>query len=511
MRANFSSKQSLKNIILNITASLVQLAITFYISPVIVHGVGASAYGFLGLANDFVGYAALLTAVFNSVASRFIAKEFYKENNDRANEYFNSLIVANVCVSAVIALVAIVLVPGLDRILTIPKELVKDVKITFVLVFASYIVTVLTNVFTICTFVTNRSDIQGMRQIVQQLIRFAIIIIALNFISMNLYWVSAASLIATCIIAIINIRLTRQLTPQLKIDKNNAHIKYVVELAKSGSWLALTSLSVILLRGLDLTVANILVGDYEMGLLSIARTLPNNATGVISTIAPIFTPVFLSFYAKDDIDNLMAKIKQSIRWMAILCFVPITTFIVYSFDFYSLWQSSLSEQEVITITTLSTLTILQAYFNSATATMAQISVVVNKLRTPVFVSIGCGIASIVIELLLLRYTDIGLYAIVVPTTIIMILRYIVFNSGYAAHCLKQPSTCFAKSVITSWACIPLLFALIIGIRVLFPATSWIRLVLGFGLSMIFGYVMMIAIFGRKELKNFLNSLKRTES
>ena len=91
-----------------------------------------------------------------------------------------------------------------------------------------------------------------------------------------------------------------------------------------------------------MAIANVVLGDYEMGLLSIARTFPNNITSIITTIAPIYAPVFIAFYAKDNFKELIVKIKESIRTSAIIMFVPITGFIVYSSDFYSLWQKSLS-------------------------------------------------------------------------------------------------------------------------------------------------------------------------
>ena len=54
MKDNFKSIQTYKNILMNILAFFVQFIISFYISPVIVSGVGTAAYGYIGLANDFV-------------------------------------------------------------------------------------------------------------------------------------------------------------------------------------------------------------------------------------------------------------------------------------------------------------------------------------------------------------------------------------------------------------------------------------------------------------------------
>ena len=484
------------------------IVISFYISPIIVGKVGASAYGFIGLANDFVSYAAIIATVFNSVASRFIANSFYKKDYETANYYFNSLIAANIAISAVLGLAGVLLVPNLDKVLSIPASLVFDVKLTFALIFGSYIISLLTLVFTTSTFVTNRTDIQGIRNIIQYLIRFALVVVFLNFISVRIYWVALATLIATSVISIMNMSLTKRLTPELKVDPSKAKRKYAVELAKSGSWMALTSISTVLLRGLDLTVANIFVGDYEMGLLSIARTIPNNVTSVITTIAPIFTPAFIAYYAQDNIAGLTSNVKKTINTMALILFVPISGFIVFSYDFYALWQKSLSSDELMLITMLSTLTVVQAYFNSVTSTMAQLSVVVNKLKLPVFVSLGCGIVSIAAEIVLIKFFGMGLYAIVLSTTVVMIVRYVIFNSFYAAWCLKQPMTYFLPTALKTWISIPILIVIMILIRTVLPVHSWMGLGLDAVLAGGLGYAFMMVIYGRDELNAILGKLKK---
>ena len=344
-----------------------------------------------------------------------------------------------------------------------------DVKLTFALVFASYIVTLVTQVFTTSTFVTNRTDIQGIRNIIQHIVRFACVVLFLNFISVRIYWVSMAALIAATVVAVMNVGLTKKLTPELKINIKYAKVSYAKELA---------------------------------------RTMPNTVTSIINTIAPLFTPVFIAFFAKNQILGLVENVKQTIEKMAIIMFVPITGFIVFSFDFYSLWQKSLTKEEIFLVTMLSTITVIQAYFNSVTATMAQISVVVNKLVLPVCVSVGCGVLSILIDFALLLFTDIGLYAIVISPTIVMVLRYVIFNSIYAAYCLKQKKTCFLPRVIRTWLSVPLLLGTMFLVRFLRPADSWMWLAVDVLLCAVIGYAEMAVLFDRKKIKKILCKIKK---
>lgn len=156
-------KQTYKNLVFNILAFVVQFVTSFYISPIIVSGVGAAAYGFIGLANDFISYAGIITSVFNSVAARFIANSYYKKDFDKANNYFNSLIVTNLGLAGVFGVLGVILVPNLNQVISVPIDILVDVKITFALTFLSYCITLITMVFTTSTFVANRTDLQGIR------------------------------------------------------------------------------------------------------------------------------------------------------------------------------------------------------------------------------------------------------------------------------------------------------------------------------------------------------------
>lgn len=501
-------KQTFTNLIMNVVAFAVQFVISFYISPLIVSNVGTSAYGFIGVANDFVSYASIIATVFNSVASRFIADTFYRKDYEKANHYFSSLIVTNIVIASILGIAGMFLVPNLDKVLVIPASLAFDVKMTFALVFLAYIVSLVTLVFTTSTFVTNRTDIQGVRNIIQYIVRFAIIIVFLNFISIKIYWVAFASLVATVVVAVMNVNLTKKLTPELKIGISGARKDYALELGKAGCWMALTSISTILLRGLDLTVANVLIGDYEMGLLSIARTMPNNVTSIISTMAPIFTPVFLANYSVGNKVGVVKEVKESIRTMALMLFVPISGFIIFSYDFYALWQDSLTNDELVLITALSIITVIQAYFNSVTSTMAQLSVVVNKLKIPVFVSLGCGVASLIAEIFMVVVLNMGLYGIVLSTTIVMILRYVVFNSLYAAWCLGEKYIVFLPETMKTWLSIPILLGFMYIIRKMNPISSWIDFLIDIAASGVVGYLFMIFIYGRKHLKKALKGMKK---
>ena len=66
------SKSSGKQMSINIIASIVSFAVTiginFFLTPYLVEELGSDAYGFIGLANNFVQYGTIITMALNSIS-----------------------------------------------------------------------------------------------------------------------------------------------------------------------------------------------------------------------------------------------------------------------------------------------------------------------------------------------------------------------------------------------------------------------------------------------------------
>ena len=496
MKIKLGGGQTARNIAVNITAFVIQLVISFVISPIIIGKVGVTAHGFVGIANNFVSYAMILTVVFNSVAARFISKAFYEEQYDQANSYYNSLIVANVYIAVILGIIGAILVPNLARVILIPEDLVFDVQITFALVFGTYIISVLSQVFTVATFVTNRSDLEGIRNVISQLIRLLAIILFLNFLTIKIYWVAFASLLSGLTLSFMNVGLTKKLTPELKINLKQANMKDVWTLACSGAWVALGHISVILTRNCDLIIVNQAIGSHEMGLLSVAQTIPSYISQIICTVGAVFVPVFMNSYCNESKEQLVDRIKQSVKTMACLFFVPIIGFAVYSQEFYALWQSSLAADEIRSIAALSTIAVVQYLFDASTYTIGQVCVVANKLKMPMIFNVISGVCNIGLVLLLLKTTSLGVWGIVLSGTAVLSLRFILFNSLYVSRILDCGYGAFWGTLLKTWGSIPLLIGVLYGVKLLIPVSSWVSLIASALVAAIAGYVMMIVLYER---------------
>ena len=100
-----NKKQLAINMIAQVSSFVVSFFISFFVTPYIIQQIGVEAYGFVGLANEFVGYAQLITIALNSMAARFITIKLHEGDDESANKYFNSVLLANGVVSVVLTIV----------------------------------------------------------------------------------------------------------------------------------------------------------------------------------------------------------------------------------------------------------------------------------------------------------------------------------------------------------------------------------------------------------------------
>ena len=205
-----------KRLAVNMAAQLlafaVNMGISFVLAPVIESQI-ENSYGFIDLANKFVLYAQIVVSALNTMASRFITIHVHRDEQQEANEYFSSVFFGNVIMAGIFLIPALVLVifMGYMPFLNVPPELLRDVQFLWALVFGNFFLSIITSVYGISTYATNRLDLTSIRTMIADILRIIILLVTFTVWKPTLWFVGAASLISTSYIAFWNRRFTRQL------------------------------------------------------------------------------------------------------------------------------------------------------------------------------------------------------------------------------------------------------------------------------------------------------------
>jgi O-antigen/teichoic acid export membrane protein len=300
-------------------------------------------------------------------------------------------------------------------------------------------------------------------------------------------------------VIVTNIYYTRTLIPTLRFDKMAVKFSAVKELIKVGIWNSVQQLSTILINGCDMLITNLYIDAASMTLLGFAKTIPNYLMSIIGIVSGSFGPRMTILYGQGDMDEFVKYVKNAIKVCGFICSVPILGFIAFGTHFFHLWLPILTNGEVMTVQILSVLILAQTIFDVYIYPLYTVTQVTARLRLPVLVSLGIGVANIFGSILLCIYTDLGVYAIQIVSSVLLTARVFLFAPIYAAYILNQKWWIFYCPLLRGTASSALTVGMFLGILHFVTVDSWIMLIVMAVICGCIGYTV-----------NFFIVLDRTE-
>lgn len=471
-----------KRLAINMTAQLlafaVNMGISFFLAPVIESRIGENTYGFVALANQFVLYAQIAVSALNTMASRFVTIHIHRGEKQTASEYFSSVLFGNMIMAGIFLVPALVIVifMGYMPFLNVPKELLLDVQLLWALVFGNFFLSIVTSVYGVSTYATNRLDLTSIRTMIADILRIAFLLITFMVWKPTLWFIGAASLISTSYIAFWNRRFTKRLLPDIQVSFSNFRWKKVWELVSLGAWNSLTRLGQQLLDGVDLLLSGALIldGNESMTLLSLAKLVPTSISSLMGTIVGVFNPQITIAYAEGNKENLVNIIKSCNRILIFIMSIPIAFLTAYGLDFYALWQPS---KNPYVLQRLSLLAVGVLYVSMSIQVLYHVFIITKKVKWNSLVLLASGVLSSVMSLILLKTTDLGVVCFPISSMVTGVLRNLIFTPIYAAHCLEIRWNRFYSDIALGFFSIGTITVLGFLSRMVYPIHSWGSLIL----------------------------------
>lgn len=488
----------------NVISFALGLVISFFLTPYITKEVGLEAYGLVGLANSFVGYVTILTSALNSMASRFIIIEIHKQQYNRANTYFSSVLYANTFIALLLLFPSIWLIWNIDA-LNVSPELIVDAQYTFALIGLSFVFNLVFSRYGVVLYAKNILWKGSFRVIESNVLRVALILAFFYYLQPQIYLVVLATFISGMYPIAFNIHYSRRELPNLQVNYKLFSLRAVWELVSSGIWNSITKLGQILLDGLDLLLSNLFINGVMTGNVSIAKTIPSLYTSMLALLSDSFYPRFLELYSKNKIEHLMREVRNSISVLSCISGICMAILLVYAADFYWLWIPNCDSILLRNITYCAVGTVM---ISGCIYSLYSVFSLTNKLRANSLAILITGIFSTGVTFLCLKFTDWGVYAIVGVSSVFGIIRNLVFTPIYAAYCLKQSKWSFYPIILKNLLNIALLIAIFSGVRMILPVNSWGMLIFNGFCDIIIGLSLtFILVFNKNEKDLFIRFLK----
>lgn len=505
-----------KRISINLIGQLISfvclLGINFFMTPFVVENLGAEAYGFVGLANSFTGYISLITIALTSMLSRYVTVEYSRNNIEKASEYLSTAVISQLVLALILLVPMLILTNNIDHVVDISSSITSDVKLLWLLIFITFLAGLPTGCFNVASFAKNRLDLQAIIGIASNLIRAITLLIAFLYFPPKVWYVGLATITAGIVTIIGNYFLKIRLLPEVKIACSKFRKQRVSDLLMLGIWSSLSRLGTMFITGLDLLLTNIFINSVQMGLLSIAKSLPAQLGNLAGSVMNAFEPDITINYAKNSKANFLGSVTSAMKMNGLICSIPLLGVACFGESFYSLWMPSLGQNEISEIQILAVLTMLPQILEVYVQPLYSVNTVTKNVRLPVFIQIAIGVVNVGIVLILLQHTTLGVFAVAGVSSVLCVLKIVIFMPIYAAWCVGEKWFYFygvlGKGLLNT-CIIAAVFSLI---NIYFNIDSWKDLIVIAISSGAIGYVIsFIVLMSKNDRAYLLKKLKIKKS
>lgn len=486
---------------------IINMGLNMFLTPYITKNIGVEAFGYINLANTVVGYVEIIAVALNSLAARYIAIDYHEGNKEKAYVDYNTVLVSNMFLGVCILLIFGVAVLKLEDLINIPEPLVTDVKLLFLLTAINYCVMITGTVFNVAAFIHNRMDIAAIVKDCSYVVKVLVIVLLFAAFQPKVWYVSLAVITSTLFIVSANSIYTYKSTPDVKIDPHKFSKKRVGEILRNGIWNSISSLGVLLNSGIDLLVTNKLLSPLAMGQLSICKSLTTVFNTFVSVFTQAFRPIQLEAYAHKDTKRMIQYFNISIKVTGFICTLLFAGFFAVGYDFLRLWVPT---QDAGLLYKIMMIILIGDVMGAITYPILYVFTIVKKLKVISLINIGCGICNVLLELLLLSYTDMGLYAIVITTAVLNIIVQMGITPILASKDLKLRLTSFypaiGKSLVNG---VLLCFCFVLLNRAFLFPLKWLNLILKITVLSIVGlFISLMVLFTKEERTELISMIVR---
>lgn len=436
------SKQVPKNLLATILYFILNIIIGLLLVPFFISSLGVASYALVPLATSMTGYVNLVVQSLNTSISRYLTIYLQKNEYKKANITFNTAIFGTLGIVLLIFPFVVIISYYAPQFFEIPTSQENAARVLFLGVISSLLLRAWGSNFEISLFAYNRLDLQNLINTINILIQVGLIILLFTFWSPSLCYIGLAYLIGAIIAFILTVVFSRKINPHLKVDIKDFQLSKVKEITGMGSWVIINQIGSLLFLQIDLIVVNKLFGTIAGGEYSVVLTWSIMLRTIAGMLVGVITPVILTYYAKERIDELINISKNTVKLTGLALALPIGYICGFAPQILSLWVGpEFSKLSLLMVLMLSHLVI-----NLPVMPLFAINVAYNKVRIPGIITFFMGIGNFLLAIIIPYLTGWGFYGVALSGAIMLTLKNAFFTPWYATKVLGISRTTFVNSM-----------------------------------------------------------------
>lgn len=483
------------NIIANIASFSISLLVSMWMTPFIIHSLGAEAYGFIPLTQQLINYMTVITIAINGMVARFFTFAVKSGNKELAQDYFNTSLISSTLLSIFIIVPLLLIIVFVKSIINVPENLIFDVRISLAVYGGIFILSSIGASFSMALFCENRLDISGILGSFNTILRSICIIALLYILKPRLWLVSIGSLIAAAVIFFQNIYYFKKLLPDISINRKRFDLKKMKELLSSGIWSSINYIGAVLFLQIDMLVANWSLGAKGAGEYTAVLQLSNLLRGLVATITVVFGPMMVELYARKKIKELIEYSNKSVKITGIIIALPVGLACGLGGIILTLWLG----EGFRSYTLLFSLMTIHLSVNLSVQPLFGIFQAANKVKVPALVTLAMGIVNFAFAILFSITLKMGAFGIVISSMLVLTAKNLIFTPIYSSAITGQPLKTYYKGIIMPAVGVGFVMMLSYSLQGLIHINSWVELFAASAtITLIYGGFVYLVMFNNQD-------------
>jgi O-antigen/teichoic acid export membrane protein len=439
----------LRNVASNWIGFAINAAVTFMLTPLILHQLGPARYGIWILTSSIIGYYGLLDIGFRAGVTQYLTRYLSVGDYEKASECISSAVAVLAGLGTAILALTLGAAYLSPHIFHLPAGTQNEAFWCILFVGASSAIQFFFQPYTAVFTATQRFDLANAIGVGTRVLSATSIVFALRS-GGGLVGVSAATCASTAVDYIVRWRVALRLAPRLQVSLRHARRQQLRDISAWGIWNFLMSVNAFVYQH----GANFLIGTLmpiaAVGHYALATGLTRYIISLLNPVPGALYPAAIELHYRDDRAGLERLYHDGSRLMLLAMTVVVLPAAFWGEDFYRLWigPKYLSGVPFHSVALLFRLLLISVVTNFTSVIACQILLGSGRIRT-VGTTLLCGsILNIGISLALMPHFGLVGVALGVVTasvvidliTMPLLLQRLLGLSiaGYLRHACVRP-------------------------------------------------------------------------
>lgn len=412
----------------NLAYFALSTALMIWYVPFLIRNLGPAAYGIVPLANSLVMYAVIISEGLNTSVYRYLAIDLAVGDARAARRTFNAAAALTLLTGVVLLVPAAVVTWLFPSLFAVPAGAESAARFLFASVSATMLAALFGGLFGVPSLIFHRFDLRNAVRATALVLRVGLVPLCFMLWPASLWHVGAAFLVSAAVGLACEVVVWRRLTPQLAFQPHAAEPAVARAFVGLSAWSTVNMVGLLLLVQVDLVVVNVMFGAEATGRYGALLLLPTLVAAVAEIVVPLLSPEIMMRYAAGDGAGIERLARRAIRLLCIGLALPAGLLCGFGGPLLVLWLGpDFADLDLVLALLCGHLAL-----NLALRPLAYVLIAHNKVRVQGLVSLGAGVANVLLALALTASYGWGLAGVAAAMALVWTAKNVVFLAVYSA-------------------------------------------------------------------------------